>query len=113
MSCFSTDLMNTSPWLTGFAPLYSPHITHLVLGSFPSATSLARQGYYGHPQNQFWRLMGAILQIPMDALDYDARIAALLEHGIGLWDVYSGCERVGSLDSAIRHGRLNPLDQLF
>jgi TDG/mug DNA glycosylase family protein len=105
--------MNTSPWLTGFAPLHSPHITHLILGSFPSEASLARQGYYGHPQNQFWRLMGAILHEPMDTLDYEARTAILLAHRIGLWDVYSGCERIGSLDSAIRRGQLNPLHILF
>lgn len=105
--------MNTSPWLTGFEPLHSPHITHLILGSFPSEASLARQGYYGHPQNQFWRLMGAILNEPLDSLDYEARTAILLAHRIGLWDVYSGCERVGSLDSAIRRGQLNPLHILF
>lgn len=49
----------------------------------------------------------------MDRLDYEARTAILLAHRIGLWDVYSGCERVGSLDSAIRRGQLNPLHTLF
>ncbi|MGO1766164.1 DNA-deoxyinosine glycosylase [Advenella sp. S44] len=105
--------MSSSPWLTGFAPIHSPHITHLILGSFPSEASLSRQGYYGHPQNQFWRLMGAILGEPMATLDYQTRTEILLANRIGLWDVYSGCERIGSLDSAIRRGQLNPLHVLF
>ncbi len=105
--------MRSLPWLTGFAPIHSAHITHLVLGSFPSETSLAQQQYYGHPQNQFWRLMGAILNEPLATLPYEQRVKALLRNRIGLWDVYSGCERSGSLDSAIRMGELNPLDSLF
>lgn len=105
--------MSSFSWLTGFAPVHSKQITHLVLGSFPSETSLARQQYYGHPQNQFWRLMGTILNEPLYELDYHARTETLLAHRIGLWDVYSGCERSGSLDSAIRRGQLNPLPVLF
>ena len=101
------------PWLTGFAPIHSAQITHLILGSFPSETSLARQQYYGHAQNQFWRLMGAILDEPLSAMDYQARTETLLAHQVGVWDVYSGCERSGSLDSAIRQGQLNPLSMLF
>lgn len=105
--------MCSLPWLTGFAPIHSAQITHLILGSFPSETSLTRQQYYGHPQNQFWRLMGAILDEPLATLPYEDRPQVLLQHRIGLWDVYSGCERSGSLDSAIRQGELNPLPRLF
>ena len=36
----------------------SPRV--LILGSFPSEMSLARQEYYGNPQNKFWRIMGAV-----------------------------------------------------
>lgn len=35
-------------------------------------------------------------------MDYDARLAALREAGIGLWDVIASAERSGSLDAAIR-----------
>jgi len=43
---------------------------------------------------------------------YEKRIEALLSHGLGLWDVYASCERVGSLDSAIQHPEVNDLAAL-
>jgi len=46
--------------LTGLPPIVSSNTRLLVLGSFPSATSLARQQYYAHPQNQFWKILQAI-----------------------------------------------------
>ena len=96
----------------GLAPVVSEQTRLLVLGSFPGATSLARQQYYAHPQNAFWKILHAIW--PTSALDikvdsYDQRVAALLTHGIGLWDVYASCQRQGSLDSAIEHARVNDL----
>ena len=37
----------------------------------------------------------------------------MLERGVGVWDVYASCERVGSLDSAIRNPRVNDLAGLL
>jgi len=85
-----------------FPPVTSPDTRLLVLGSLPGAVSLARQRYYAHPQNQFWRLIGAVIGRDLAALDYDARLAALLEAGIGLWDTVAAATRKGSLDSDIR-----------
>ena len=101
--------------LTGLAPLISDHTRMLVLGSFPGASSLARQQYYAHPQNGFWKILQAIWpSSPFDirADSYEKRINALLDHGIGLWDVYASCEREGSLDSAIRQPQVNDLAAL-
>ena len=87
----------------------------LVLGSFPSATSLARQQYYAHPQNAFWRILQAIWPCSPyseSADSYQNRIDWMLGKGLGLWDVYASCEREGSLDSAIRVRQVNDLADL-
>ncbi|WP_439534506.1 DNA-deoxyinosine glycosylase [Polymorphobacter sp.] len=84
----------------------------LLLGSLPGQVSLARAQYYGHPQNQFWRLIGAVLDTDLTALAYPARLAALTGAGIGLWDVIGSAARAGSLDSAIRAPEANPLAAL-
>lgn len=98
------------PRLHGLAPIANAHTRLLVLGSFPGAASLARQQYYAHPQNQFWRILQAIWpSSPCDISlsSYEIRSEWLLEHGLGVWDVYASCERVGSLDAAIRQPALN------
>ncbi len=84
----------------------------LILGSFPSTASLAAQQYYAHPQNQFWRILGTVIEQPLRKMDYAARLVAVRTAGIGIWDVYSSCERAGSLDSAIREARPNDLGAL-
>ncbi|MEN3067711.1 DNA-deoxyinosine glycosylase [Uliginosibacterium sediminicola] len=72
----------------------------LILGSMPGTASLRAQRYYAHPQNQFWRLLGELLGFD-PALPYEARIDAMQQAGIALWDVLHSCERPGSLDADI------------
>ena len=101
--------------LQGLAPLVAPHTRLLVLGSFPGATSLARQQYYAHPQNAFWRILQAIWPsspYEIRAESYQNRINWMLDKGLGLWDVYASCERSGSLDSAIQQPQANDLAAL-
>lgn len=101
--------------LQGLAPVASPTIRVLVLGSFPGVRSLQSQQYYAHPQNHFWRIMQALwpdAPWPADR-DYAGRCACLLACGVGLWDVYAACEREGSLDSAIRAAELNDFPALL
>jgi TDG/mug DNA glycosylase family protein len=85
-----------------FPPVIRPDTRLLVLGSLPGAVSLARQRYYAHPQNQFWRLIGATIGEDLAPLPYEARLAALLDAGIGLWDTVAAATREGSLDADIR-----------
>lgn len=86
----------------GFAPVIGKKTRVLVLGSFPGVASLLKKQYYGHPQNQFWRITGSIIEEPLQDMSYDTRIRTLRKHGIGLWDVIASCARKGSLDASIR-----------
>ena len=96
----------------GLPPIFGAQARVLILGSFPSAASLAARQYYAHPQNQFWRILGAVLEQPLQDMPYAERIAAVQAAGIAIWDVFASCERAGSLDSAIQGAVPNPLAQL-
>ncbi|WEF31329.1 DNA-deoxyinosine glycosylase [Pseudoduganella chitinolytica] len=98
--------------LTGLAPVLDANTRILILGSFPGAASLAAQQYYAHPRNLAWRLMSTLVGEDLVALPYDERLPRLLAHGVGLWDVLGGCEREGSLDSAIRNPAANDFARL-
>jgi hypoxanthine-DNA glycosylase len=95
-----------------FAPVTDANTRLLVLGSLPGEQSLAHGRYYAHPQNQFWRLIGAVIEADLAAMDYAERLAALLQAGVGLWDSVGSAERKGSLDAAIRGHQANPLAEL-
>ncbi|WP_313954242.1 DNA-deoxyinosine glycosylase [Accumulibacter sp.] len=98
--------------LHGLPPILDAEVRTLILGSFPSPASLAAQQYYGHRQNQFWRLLGALLGEPLPEFDYADRQRRLLRHGIGVWDVYRQCRRQGALDSAIQAPEVNDFSRL-
>jgi len=97
----------------GLAPKVDVNDVFLILGSFPGHRSLQVQAYYGHPQNQFWRLLGAVFDLPLASAGYAARLTLLRRAGIGLWDVITETERDGSLDSAIRNPRASDLHGLL
>jgi double-stranded uracil-DNA glycosylase len=86
--------------LCGFPPIAAPDARVLVLGSMPSVASLAKQQYYGHPQNAFWPIMGRLFGAGPE-LPYDERKRILCEHRVAVWDVLRQCHRQGSLDTAI------------
>lgn len=93
--------------LYGLPPIVDTGVKTLILGSFPSPASLVLRQYYGHRQNQFWRLLGAVLNEPLAAMDYAERQRRVLLRGVGVWDVYHCCWRQGSLDSAIQAPEIN------
>jgi hypoxanthine-DNA glycosylase len=101
--------------LQGLPPLLDANTRLLVLGSFPGVASLRAQQYYGHPQNQFWKIMATLLSTnsaEVLAMPYAERAQWLLSQGIGLWDVYAACEREGSLDAHIQNAQPNDLQGL-
>ena len=86
--------------LNSFPPLVNGSTHTLVLGSMPGRVSLAEHQYYAHPRNGFWHIMGELFGADF-TVPYPQRIAILLDHGIGLWDVIGSCTRTTSLDSDI------------
>jgi len=95
-----------------FAPHVAPDTQLLILGSLPGVRSLAEQQYYAHPTNQFWRLVGEVIDQPLAKLDYADRLAALQGARIGLWDVIRSAERRTSSDSLIREVEAHDLATL-
>jgi TDG/mug DNA glycosylase family protein len=75
----------------------------------PSIASLAKQQYYGHPQNAFWPIMGRLFGAGRE-LPYEERKRVLYKHGVAVWDVLRECHRDGSLDSDIRVESESPND---
>jgi hypoxanthine-DNA glycosylase len=110
-----TSPTQAKPVLQGLPPLLDANTRLLVLGSFPGLASLRAQQYYGHPQNQFWKIMATLLSTnsaEVLAMPYAERAQWLLSQGIGLWDVYAACEREGSLDAHIQNAQPNDLQGL-
>ena len=46
--------------LHGLPPVAGAGTRLIILGSFPSATSLALGQYYAHPRNQLWPILAAL-----------------------------------------------------
>ncbi|MFA6273952.1 MAG: DNA-deoxyinosine glycosylase [Candidatus Paceibacterota bacterium] len=86
--------------IQSFPSLSNPEAEVLLLGTMPGVQSLAKNEYYGHPRNHFWKLLAAIFTEPLP-LEYHEKKQMLLRNKIAVWDVLQACERQGSLDSAI------------
>ncbi len=95
--------------LQGLPPVVSSTTRLMILGSFPSAVSLAAQQYYAHPRNHLWPIVGTLFGLDLKAMPYEERLVHLRQRGLGLWDVYAACKREGSLDSNIQDAQLNDL----
>jgi len=96
-----------------FPPVVSEGTQLIILGSLPGEMSLARQQYYGHPKNQFWRLTAQLVGADFSDLDYAARLERLIACGVGLWDVVASAVRPGSLDQHMREITPNALLNLM
>ena len=108
----ATATVAPGPRLQGLPPVLSRSTRLLVLGSFPGVASLQAQQYYGHPRNNFWPLLDALWGLDLVALPYRERLAQMRRRGLGMWDIYASCRRVGSLDQAIEDAEFNDLASL-
>lgn len=98
--------------IISFAPIVDSKTRVLILGTMPSVKSLTFEEYYGNRQNQFWKILFEVYEMPyMD--DYADKVTWLLQQGLGLWDVLSTCYRAGSMDSAIREEEPNDVKSLL
>lgn len=86
--------------LRSFLPIRGPNARVLILGSMPGIASLGAVEYYAHPRNAFWSIAEALFGI-VRAQPYAARVRALEQAHVAVWDVLAACRRRTSLDSDI------------
>jgi hypoxanthine-DNA glycosylase len=91
----------------GFSAIVDKNTEILILGSLPGDVSIKRHQYYGHPGNDFWRLLGRAIGENLDSMDYESRLETLKRNGIGLWDVFKAGDREGSEDAKIKGEEIN------
>lgn len=91
----------------GFSAVVDKNTKILILGSLPGDVSLRKHQYYGHPGNDFWRLLGSAIGENLQDMDYSSRLETLKHHRIGLWDVFNVGNREGSEDSKIKDEEVN------
>lgn len=100
------------PIIHPIEPVFDQNSRVLILGSFPSVKSREAQFFYGHPQNRFWRVLGALFGEAAGETPQE-KTAFLLQHRIALWDVIASCEIVGSADSSIANAAPNDLSVIL
>ena len=93
------------------APIYDERSRVLVLGTIPSPKSREVGFYYGHPQNRFWKVLGALFDEP-EPRGNEERTTFLLAHRIALWDVLASCTIVGASDASIADSVPNDLQRV-
>ena len=96
---------------TGFLPIIPPQPKVLILGTMPSVVSLSEDFYYAHPRNAFWPIMASLFDASLSS--EAEKVLLCQQKGIFLWDVLQGCEREGSLDSAIQRPIANDFEAIF
>jgi len=94
-----------------FKPIIFKDTKMLVLGSFPSIQSVANDFYYAHPRNQFWKILSAVTEYPIN--NRDQKIWLLKEAKLGLWDMIASCSRENSLDSSLEDEVVNDIPALL
>lgn len=86
-----------------FEPVFDENSKILILGTLPSVKSRENNFYYGHPQNRFWKLIGALCQEENVPQTIESKKEMLLRNHIAVWDVISECDIIGSSDSSIKN----------
>jgi hypoxanthine-DNA glycosylase len=99
--------------INSFPPFVNSSTEILILGTMPGVASLAKQEYYAHQRNHFWKIIYTLLDgLPFSEI-FEEKIKLLQTNKIGLWDVLENCERKGSLDIHIKNHKENDFESLF
>jgi len=93
-------------------PLYNENSKVLILGSFPSVKSREQMFFYGHPQNRFWKVVSAVMNVTTP-ITIEEKTNFLYKNHIALWDVIASCDITGSSDSSIKNVVANDLTEIF
>jgi hypoxanthine-DNA glycosylase len=96
----------------GFPAIIDKNTKILILGSLPSDVSIKKHQYYGNPENDFWKLLGSIIEENLQDMNYQNRLETLKRNKIGLWDVFKSGKREGSQDSKIKNEEINQFSVL-
>ena len=81
--------MNDKAQKHPFAPIFDSNSKVLILGSFPSPSSIEAGFYYGDSSNRFWNILGELFgKSNLKAKPKDNKIAFLKSNRIALWDNY-------------------------
>jgi hypoxanthine-DNA glycosylase len=96
-----------------FKPIIDQNSEKLILGTFPSIRSFENY-YYGHPRNQFWKILAEVYKADVPQTVED-KIDFILSRELALWDIIHSCRRrsENSSDSNLEVVALNPIGQLL
>ena len=85
-----------------FNPLLFSDTKFLILGTFPSLQSFENNFYYGHPRNQFWKIMASLFKTELQT--NEEKIDFCKNNKIGLWDICANVKRAqgNSSDSNLK-----------
>jgi hypoxanthine-DNA glycosylase len=94
------------------APIYNAQSKILILGTMASPKSREYGFFYGHPQNNFWRVLANIFNVKLpDGIEEKKKF--LLEKNIAVWDVLHSCEISGADDASIRNPAVNDFSEIL
>ena len=97
-----------------FEPIIDTNSKILILGTFPSIKSFENEFYYGHPKNQFWKILSLIFN-EKEPISIEEKKEFLKRHKIALWDSICECERSkgNSRDDNLKNIKPCPIDKLL
>ena len=94
-------------------PVIFPDSKVLILGSFPSIKSFEEGFYYAHPRNQFWPILAAVYNEPVQTKE--DKIALCKKHNIALFDSAASLKRdaKNSSDTNLKNIEVNDFEKLL